>query len=282
MSPRGDVVADGLDAGLVRGPAQAGAEPQRIVGGSAVAAALLADRACREPSVDLVEAAASRRASPSSARPASQARPVRRSQATTQSWRARRSGGRPWSSIAIDGSRSSDVAEVVAEEPDEPAEEPRRVGRHERRRVEPGQQAAGDRERIGTRGRRLEHRDRVGRQVGPARVAARGGRSRAARGRAGRGRPRPRRSARIGDPVGQAPRPERVATRASGGVRTDGDHAGDDTAGPARRRRRPATDRPGRGHGRPLASRDASTRPRDPDRPRDARARSTPSPTSPA
>ena len=44
------------------------------------------------------------------ARPASQAWPVRRSQATTQSWRARRSGGRPWSSSAIEGSRSRTCA----------------------------------------------------------------------------------------------------------------------------------------------------------------------------
>ena len=63
-------------------------------------------------------------------------------------------------------------AEVVAEEADEATEERRDVGRDERRPVEPGDQPAGDRERVRPGGRRLEDRDRVGGEVRPACVAA--------------------------------------------------------------------------------------------------------------
>ena len=67
------------------------------------------------------------------------------------------------------------VAQVVAEEADEPAEEPRRVGRHHDGAVESRHQPARHGERVGPGGRPLEDRDRVGGEVGPAGVAARAG-----------------------------------------------------------------------------------------------------------
>ena len=67
-------------------------------------------------------------------------------------------------------------AQVVAEEADEPAEERRRVGRDDERcPVEAGDEAAGDGERVRSGGRRLQDRDRIRGQVGPAGVAARPG-----------------------------------------------------------------------------------------------------------
>ena len=103
----GDVVADPRDAGLDRPP---GSDPSERP----------ADRWApgRPPPsgrrMGIVRRAwtsssrrASRRASPSSARPPSQAWPVRRSQATIQSWSASRSGGRSWSAGAMAGRRSS-------------------------------------------------------------------------------------------------------------------------------------------------------------------------------
>ena len=126
-----DVAADGLHAGLVLGAAEArvegqgrrrGARPVRVARPSARPAAM--SRAWTSSS-----RRASRRASPSRARPPSQAKPVRRSKATTQSCRASRSGGRSWSGAAMAGRRSSVAAEVVAEEPDEPAQEARRIRR---------------------------------------------------------------------------------------------------------------------------------------------------------
>ena len=67
------------------------------------------------------------------------------------------------------------VPEVVAQEPDEAAEERRGVGRDDRGRVQAGDEPARDRERVRAGGRRLEDRDRVGGQVRPAGVAARAG-----------------------------------------------------------------------------------------------------------
>ena len=63
--------------------------------------------------------------------------------------------------------------EVVAEEPHESAEESRRVGGDDHRRVQPADQAPRDRERVRSRGRRFQDGDRVGREVGPTRVPAR-------------------------------------------------------------------------------------------------------------
>ena len=73
------------------------------------------------------------------------------------------------------GQALEDRAEVVAEEADQAAEEGRDVGRDERRRVEPGDQAAGDGEGVGSGRRRLEDGHRIGREIGPACVAARPG-----------------------------------------------------------------------------------------------------------
>ena len=70
-----------------------------------------------------------RRRSPSTARPASQARPVRRSHATTQSCKRQPQRREP---LVVDGDRRQPLEgmpEVVAEEPNETAEEGRRVGR---------------------------------------------------------------------------------------------------------------------------------------------------------
>ena len=64
------------------------------------------------------------------------------------------------------------MPEVVAEEPDEPAEEPRRVGRDHDRPVEPTQEPARDGEWIRPGGRRLEDGHGIGGEVGPAGVAA--------------------------------------------------------------------------------------------------------------
>ena len=100
----GDVLADPLDAGLVgrpgRGPSgRRAARPRRA--GSDGRGRASVSRAWTSSS-----RRARRRPSPSSARPPIQAWPVRRSQATTQSWSASRSGGRSWSAGAIAGSRS--------------------------------------------------------------------------------------------------------------------------------------------------------------------------------
>ena len=67
------------------------------------------------------------------------------------------------------------AAQVVAEEADQPAEERRRIGRDDEGAVEAGDEAARDRERVRAGGRRLEDRDRIGCQVGPAGVASRPG-----------------------------------------------------------------------------------------------------------
>ena len=170
MSPRAMCVADRLDAGLVRGPRQARAERERI----GVGARRSGDRVRARGLVSRAWTSSSRRPrrreSPSSARPPSQAWPVRRSQATTQSCRPRRSGGRSWSS-GRSGRRSRRAPEVVAEEADQPAGERRRVGRSTSDR--PSSRArAGGRRRTGparrpvTRGPR-----RISGQVRPAGVA---------------------------------------------------------------------------------------------------------------
>ena len=64
------------------------------------------------------------------------------------------------------------MAEVVPEEADEPAGERRGFG-GEWRRVEPGDEAARYGERVRSRGRRLQDGHRVGREVGPPRIASR-------------------------------------------------------------------------------------------------------------
>ena len=68
-----------------------------------------------------------------------------------------------------------DGADVIAEEADQPAEERRRIGRDDDRPVEASDQSAGDRERVGAGRRRLEDRDGIGGEVGPAGVAPRPG-----------------------------------------------------------------------------------------------------------
>jgi hypothetical protein len=62
--------------------------------------------------------------------------------------------------------------EVVAEEPRQPAEERRSRGVGDRIGCQSCEQAARVREDVGTFCGRLEHRDRVGRQVGPASISA--------------------------------------------------------------------------------------------------------------
>ncbi len=71
------------------------------------------------------------------------------------------------------GQALEDRADVVAQEADEPAEEWRRIRGDDDRPIEAGHEAARDCERVRPGGRRLEDGDRVCRQVGPARVAAR-------------------------------------------------------------------------------------------------------------
>ncbi len=73
------------------------------------------------------------------------------------------------------GQPLEDRAEVVAEEADQAAEEGRDIGRDEPRRVQAGDQPAGDREGVGSGRRRLEDGHRIGGEIGPACVAARPG-----------------------------------------------------------------------------------------------------------
>ena len=124
-----------------------------------------------------------------------------------------------------------DVPEVVAEEPDEAAEEARGIGRHDRGRVEPGEQPARHGERVRAGGRRLQDGDRVGGEVRPAGVAAGPGAledgqpGQVAEGLGGVD------GARRGDAVGQPPQAEGrrdagPARGPAGLVRSDGDHRG--------------------------------------------------------
>ena len=174
---------------------------------------------------------ARRRPSPSSARPPSQACPVRRSQATTQSWRASRRSGSPWSSTAIDGRRSSACPRSYPRKPTSPPMNRGASAGTTDRPVEPADEPARDRERIRPGGGRLEHRDGVGGQVGPARVAAwPGALEQGQAGQVAERAPR-RRSARVaGEAVGQSAEAQRRV------VSWARDHRRDDTAG---RRPRP-------------------------------------------
>ena len=279
MSPLRDVAAHALDPALVRRRARRSSgrregRPRRRRGSPS--ASVVRRRGASSRAWTSSSRRASRRASPSSARPPSQAWPVRRSQATTQSWRASRSGGRPWSSGGDGRQPLEGVAEVVAEEPDEPAEEARRIGRHDRRRVEAGQQPAGDRERVRAGGRRLEDRDRVGGQVRPARVAA--GPGALEDGQPGQVAERLGGvdGAGGGDAVGQAAQADR--RRPCPCVR-----AGRGRRGSSRPMIRPTPrDRPDAAERRPLPSVDACSRPGDHHRAGRPPARTTPSPTSPA
>ena len=170
---------------------------------------------------------ASRRPSPSSARPPSQAWPVRRSQATTQSWSARRSGGRSWSTArsraAVRRSRRGRSPGSRRDRRGTAAHRPGRAASRSRRRDEP----AGDGERVRSGGRRLEDGDRIGGQVGPARVAARPGALEQDEAGQVAERLGGIDGARRGDPVRQAAEAKRRA-----GARCR-DHAADDTAGAA-------------------------------------------------
>ena len=99
------------------------------------------------------------------------------------------------------------MAEVVAEEPDESTEERRRVGRRDRGRVQPGDEASGHRERVGPGGGRLQDRDGIGCQVRPARVAPRAGAFEQGQARQVAERLGGVDGARPGDPVRQASQP---------------------------------------------------------------------------
>ncbi len=65
--------------------------------------------------------------------------------------------------------------QVVAEEPDEAAEEGRGIRRDDDRAIEPTDEPSRNGERIRAGGRRLEDRDRIGDEVRPACVATRSG-----------------------------------------------------------------------------------------------------------
>ncbi len=175
----GDVVADPLDSGLVRGARERRAELQSLafVG---VVGWLTSRRGRRltwrggsgEPRVDVVEspgqaATVSVQGTPGEPGMPGPSIPCHDPVVECQAQRRQplvvgRDIRQPF----------EHVAQVVAEEPDEPAEEPGRVRRHDRRRLEPGEQPPRDRERVRAGGRRLEHGHRIGRQVGPARVPA--------------------------------------------------------------------------------------------------------------
>ena len=131
-------------------------------------------------------------ASPSTARPASQARPSRRSQAIAQSCRASRRSGSPWSSIARAGRRSRRRPRSYAEEPDEPAGERRGVRRQRR----PSRRARAARATANGSRPRRPSRTATGSAVrNDQRPAGPDARSRAGPGPAGRGTPPPRRPA---------------------------------------------------------------------------------------
>ena len=133
--------------------------------------------------------------------PPSQARPARRSQATTQSWRAEPDDRH---ALVAGGDRRQTlerVPEVVAEVADEAAEERRdgdcrRCGRNRPGRIEPGEEPTG-RRRTGRRPGRARRGPPPDRRSGTTSVpSGRAARSRAAPARAGPGTPRRRPSGR--------------------------------------------------------------------------------------
>ena len=103
----GDVLADALDTCHVAGAVRARAEAEGGTVAIGVARPGPAARSALSRAWTSSSRRASRRPSPSSARPASQACPVRRSQATTQSWSPSRSIGRSRSAGTSAGKRSS-------------------------------------------------------------------------------------------------------------------------------------------------------------------------------
>ena len=118
-----------------------------------------------------------------------------------------------------------DVAEVVAEEADEPAEERRRIGRDDGRRVEPGDEPAGDGERVRPGGGRLEDGDGIGGQV--VQRALRPGRALSSRASPGRSRNASAASIGAGAAIRSGSRRSRSGGRGRcGHGRATWDHAG--------------------------------------------------------
>jgi hypothetical protein len=109
------------------------------------------------------------------------------------------------------GQPLQDGAEVIAEEPDEAAEEGGCIGRDDDRPIETRHETPGDRERVGPRCRRFEDRDRVSRQVSPARVAARPRALEEDEARQVAERLGDVDGARFGDPIGKPAEAERSA-----------------------------------------------------------------------
>ena len=175
MSPPAMRSRTRLDAGLVRRPIEARAEREARPRASGVARCVRAAGARRrEPGTDVVEPPGEPPPSPSSARPPSQAAPVRRSQAIDP---------------VVERETEERQALVVRRRASAAARGRGRGRRRGSRRARrgtaarrPGDRAASassratrrrrDREGIGAGRRRLEDRHRIGGQVRPARVAA--------------------------------------------------------------------------------------------------------------
>ena len=188
----------------------------------------------------------------------------------TQSCSARRSVGSSWSASGDRRQPLQPPPEVVAEEAGEPAGERRRARRRRaasaaRRR----QQPARAREHVGTCRRRLDDRDRIGGEVGPAGVPTRPRALEQRQARAGRGTARRRPSARAPASSGIALEPDA------------GPASGRRSARPSPRSYRPPADCRryyGAVVSRPMAPRRDRARgpPRDPRRPRGLLARAAP------
>ena len=281
MSPRAMCCRMRLDAGLVvrarqaRAEDAAGASPRSAprsragLGAATVSRAWTSSRRAREPATVAVQR---------HGRPATRGR--------SGDPRRRPSRGAPAGAAAAPGRppRSTAGARATCPRsyPRNPTSPPRNGGASAGTTgvgSSRANEASGDGERIRTGGRRLEHRHGIRRQVGPARIPARAARSRAGPGPAGRGRPRRRRSdASLAIRSGRR-RNRSGAVGRTGQVRADGDHAGDDTAGSASvDGRNSTTDGRTVRYPPPMRARDLGIRIGL----GNARARSTPSPTSPA
>ena len=221
-------------AGLVRGTGQGGAELEggaRVGRVDRIGGRGAATRRERTPGVvrrawTSSRRRARRRPSPSRARPPSQAWPVRRSQATTQS--CKREAQRRQALVVLAPSRAAAPGRGRGRSPGT-----RRVrrGTAARRRARPGsdragRQAARHGERVRAGGRRLQHRHGIGRQVGPASVAP--GSRTLEQGEPGQVAERLGGvdGSRSGDPVRQASQAQRGRRANRARVRADGDHAG--------------------------------------------------------
>ncbi len=167
----GDVVADPGDVVLVRGPVHPRPEAERRRHVIGLRPGVRASGRHQQPCMDVIEAAR---------QPASVA--IERATADPGVTGLAVPGDDPivegepkHRQVLVRGCDSRKPLEhrpeVVAEEPDEPSQEWRRIGRDHDRPVESRDEPSSDREWIGTRRGRFEDRDRIGRQIRPARIA---------------------------------------------------------------------------------------------------------------